>query len=281
VNDPGVLPGSFIPLPPEGGAIHVSEYIAHSRCSATSSRLYDYMVERARLRDRLYFCADETAARDLGVSRRTIIRARKELERSGRIVRENRRAPVGRAVVYSFPPRTLRRSRERPQRTRVTQRSSSRRSGRAFNPRYARVASLRLLSTMKGEVEPQSLPPLVGEKVTAQHIIAAVVDTFGTQGIPLTSRARGMLARQSKELLGDGFSADVILAAAVISVRRGAPAHMHFIAQDIAVAMGGMRMERRAYEAQLNAAHKLLDPEQAQAASEHRERLHRILGGAS
>lgn len=61
-------------------------YTARPKCQ-TSERLFGYMVERARYRDRQYFCSDSTAAKALGVSRHTILRARAKLEAAGRIER--------------------------------------------------------------------------------------------------------------------------------------------------------------------------------------------------
>jgi hypothetical protein len=222
------------------------------------------MVERARFRDRLYFCSDATAACDLGLSRRTIIRARLRLEEGGKIIREKRK--LGRAVVYSFPLYTRRKPREDQ---RVTQRSSAGRQRKPSNPRYARVGASKATMT-----EPQ-LPQPTPEPVTASTILSAAIDTLAVYEIPVTSRAKGMLARQAKELLQDGFPAEVILTASVLSIQRGAPGHMHYIAQDIVVARAGKRITRSRYERELNAAHKLLDPGEV----EHRERLHRALGG--
>jgi hypothetical protein len=129
---------------------------------------------------------------------------------------------------------------------------------------------------MRGELElftddqlPERLEP------SARDLVSAVVDAMKANDIPLTRRTRGMIAKQTKELLIDGFTADVILTASVVSIRRGAPGHMHLIAQDIVIVQAGQRITRREYENQLNAAQKLLDP----AHIAHRERLQRILGG--
>lgn len=113
--------------------------------------------------------------------------------------------------------------------------------------------------------------------INAHDILAALVDTMRLHGIPVASRYKGMIAKQAKELLDDGFTADVILTAAVLSVRRGTPHELHHITQDIAVAQAGQHLSRRDYQHQLAAATRLLDP----AEREHRQRLQRILGGAN
>jgi hypothetical protein len=95
----------------------------------------------------------------------------------------------------------------------------------------------------------RSEPP---ERFTAQIVVSTLTDTMAANGVPVTSRTKGMIARQAKELLDDGFEVELVLVAAVISVRRGVPAHMHFIAQDLAVARAGQRISRQGYEAELN-----------------------------
>lgn len=60
------------------------------------------MLGQARFRDRRYFCADQTAAAALGVSRRTIIRWRCQLEAEGKISRDgyHQWRPRCKTVVY-------------------------------------------------------------------------------------------------------------------------------------------------------------------------------------
>jgi DNA-binding Lrp family transcriptional regulator len=71
----------------------------------SEARLFHLMVAKARLRDHIYFASDATAAAELGVSRRTIIRWRQRLEEQGLIERIGKRK-IGRCkatIVYTFP----------------------------------------------------------------------------------------------------------------------------------------------------------------------------------
>ena len=111
-------------------------------------------------------------------------------------------------------------------------------------------------------------------EITARDVLAAAIDTMAIHGVPVTSRAKGMIARQAKELLGDGFSPDTVLAASVIAIRRGEPQSVHFIAQDIALTQSGQRLSRKDYEGELRAASDRLHPQKAGA----RKRLLDMLG---
>ena len=84
--------------------------------------------------------------------------------------------------------------------------------------------------------------------LNAADILAIVIDRFAANGIPLTSQAKGMIARQAKQLLDDGFDYTTIIVAAVMAVRRGMPQGVHWIAADLVTARGGLRMTRREYE---------------------------------
>lgn len=83
---------------------------------------------------------------------------------------------------------------------------------------------------------------------TAQNVVANVVDAFTEKGIPIPSRHKGMIARQAKELIGDGFDVGTLSIAAVIALRRGEPQNLHFIASDLVMARAGEKMTRREYE---------------------------------
>lgn len=83
---------------------------------------------------------------------------------------------------------------------------------------------------------------------SAADVIAAMMDLFAEKRIPVSSRARGMVGRQAKELLSDGFDYETLVVAAVTAVRRGEPHRMHWIASDLVMARAGEKMDRRAYE---------------------------------
>lgn len=81
--------------------------------------------------------------------------------------------------------------------------------------------------------------------VNAGDVLARVIDWLREAQMPISRQAKGMIARQSKELLEDGFDADLVGAAAVLAVRRCVPHHMHFIASDLAAARAGQWISTR------------------------------------
>lgn len=96
------------------------------------------------------------------------------------------------------------------------------------------------LEHMENSLEPRAK--------TARDVVAAVVDTFQAKGVPIASRHKGMIARQAKELLSDGFEFETVTVAAVIALRRAEPQNLHFIAADLVMARAGEKMTRREYE---------------------------------
>jgi hypothetical protein len=62
---------------------------------------------------------------------------------------------------------------------------------------------------------------------------------------------RGIIGRNAKALLGADFDEQTVALAAVLSVRRGAPHLMQFIAGDIMLARTGQHLSRSEYERQL------------------------------
>lgn len=118
------------------------------------------------------------------------------------------------------------------------------------------------------EIEPRA--------TNAGEIVGAMVDTLRVYNVPVTGRAKGMIGRQAKELLVDGFEPDVILAASVLALRRGEPQNMHFIAQDIVLMQAGQLLSRKDYRDELGRAAAQLNPsrgeELAREAYERRRR---------
>lgn len=86
------------------------------------------------------------------------------------------------------------------------------------------------------------------EELTARDVLITVVDSFREHGIPLPSRHKGILARNAKELLTDGFDFETVVIASVIALRRGAPQHVQWVASDLVMARAGQRMTRGEYE---------------------------------
>lgn len=82
----------------------------------------------------------------------------------------------------------------------------------------------------------------------AGDVVAAVVEIFAEQGIPLSGRFRGMLGRAAKDLLESGFDYFTVVTASVMAVKRGAPQNTIFIAQDLVMMRAGVKMTRREYE---------------------------------
>lgn len=250
------------------------------------------MREEARFRDRRSFGSDGNHAGILGVSRRTIIRWKCQLEAEGKIARDGFHVwgPRCRTVRWKFvdgaPPQkescgstgTSEPVRRRPYPQNVTQRLRRYNhppSGRRPLP-SVRTYSLRVPRERgEMEIELQRCPDCGGQldkqpngdacclscywqespeqspavrSPTAQDVVATVVDTFTAKGIPIPSRHKGMIARQSKELLSDGFDYETVVVAAVVSLKRGQPQNLHFIASDLVLARAGERMTRREYE---------------------------------
>jgi hypothetical protein len=110
--------------------------------------------------------------------------------------------------------------------------------------------------------------------LTGGDIVAAVVDTLRVYDVPMTGRAKGMIGKQAKELLADGFPPETILAASVLAVRRGQPHVAHFIAQDIALMQAGQHLSRAEYQKELESAKQSLDASK----QAHLERLNRAMG---
>ena len=82
----------------------------------------------------------------------------------------------------------------------------------------------------------------------AGDILGAVVDKFRLANIPIASRHKAIIGKQVKELLADGFDPHTLILASAIALKRMEPQNLHFIAGDLVMARGGVRMTRREYE---------------------------------
>lgn len=96
--------------------------------------------------------------------------------------------------------------------------------------------------------------------ITARDVVAAVIDTMRLHHVPIAPRAKGIIAKKSKELLEAGFRPEVVLAAAVESLRRNETHQMDLIAQDIALVQSGQRRTRTDTQRALAEAAAALDP---------------------
>jgi len=116
----------------------------------------------------------------------------------------------------------------------------------------ARPQSRRTLKEVK-EVTTTTTAPN-GSVVAAsrdQHagdVLAAVSEAFTAKGIPISTRHRGILGKQARELIDSGFEFDAVVLACVTALRRGEPQNVHFIAGDLVTAKAGQRLTRREYE---------------------------------
>lgn len=217
-------------------------------------RLYAHMVSQARFRDRLYMGSDATAARELGVSRRTIIRWRQDLEKSGRIIRCGwKRWAVGkRTVIYRFA-NCAERYRSRP----VTQRTSFQKLSLSSlgtyrlertNVRERTSHKTRRCGQMSGN---DLVPHKGGDETPAQRLAAnlyphnaggvlgMVVDTFAIKGLPVDSRARGIIGKQAKQLLIDGYDFEVVCIGAIHAYKRSRPDLMTSLTRDLLLTRAG------------------------------------------
>ena len=233
------------------------------------------MVEEARFRDQRSFGSDGNHAQALGVCRRTVIRWKKQLEDEGKIIRCGWHSwGVGkRTVVYRFdgaPPQkescgstgTSEPVRRRPCAKNVTQRlrrSTPTPSGLGTN-RYGRTNAFGCATKRREmdefEVAEQAAmgsqhDAYLDRQPSAQEVIANVVDTFSEKGIPIPSRHKGIIGKQAKELLADGFDVSTLTIAAVVALKRGEPQNMHFVASDLVMARAGQKLSRSEYERML------------------------------
>lgn len=101
---------------------------------------------------------------------------------------------------------------------------------------------------MENELEQRGDTELAPIEGTAATVIANVMDVFAAKNIPVASRHKGIIGKQAKELLADGFDVSTLTVAAVTALRRGEPQNLHFIANDLVMAKAGQRMTRREYE---------------------------------
>jgi hypothetical protein len=82
----------------------------------------------------------------------------------------------------------------------------------------------------------------------AGDVLAIVVERFDEAQITLLSRFKAIAGKQIKEALDDGVDAETLVVAAGIAFKRCEPQSLLWIAQDLLMARGGMRMTRREYE---------------------------------
>lgn len=204
------------------------------------------------MRDHLYFAADTTAAEALGVSRMSIQRYKREIERESDLVVRTQ-GPFRKTVCY----RILRRP--------VTERTSCQpRTTRAVcSPRYVRGprCSGRAASGRRRrlvERHPEKIANGVQRangSVTpfnAADAVAAAVDVSRDKGYPLAPAIRARLGKGAKALLSADFPPAVVVSACVIAIRTGWFGSVESIGQEILVAKAGDRINRQQFQQALD-----------------------------
>ena len=101
--------------------------------------------------------------------------------------------------------------------------------------RHPDVISGQGIQRKNGEVTP----------VNAGDVLAVVIEDLRDARLPLSSQAKGIVARQIKSLLGDGFHPEIVRQAAGLAIKRGTPQNTHFIASDLAAANAGVWISTR------------------------------------
>lgn len=101
--------------------------------------------------------------------------------------------------------------------------------------RHPDVISGQGIQRKNGEVTP----------VNAGDVLAVVIEDLRVARLPLSSQAKGIVAKQIKSLLNDGFRPELVRQAAVIAIKRGTPQSTHFIAGDLAAADAGVWISTR------------------------------------
>jgi len=93
----------------------------------------------------------------------------------------------------------------------------------------------------------ESMPP----RDTAQTVVSDAVDEARAVGLPVSRRSIGMLAKQAKELLEDGFDGDCLRFACWLAIQQNAPHRLTWIAGDVAGVQAGTLMDSRTYRQRL------------------------------
>lgn len=221
------------------------------------------MVGKARFQDRLYFCSDGTAARGLGVSRQTIIRARVRLEDAGRIMREGKRkiGPCKATIVYSFPAG----------RPRLPDRGTQRSKNRTSKPRLHFVKSARTPGgrgyrakwrETLGDVVPIGGGAPEKSNVSAgQALFAAIVDELAAQGVEqIPRRLISTAAKHGSEALKDGVEPEMVLIGCVMAIQKGTPQYASHIIGDCVLTKAGKKMSQTQYNDMLNMVSRSQNP---------------------
>lgn len=207
------------------------------------------IVARARLRDHVCFASLATLAADTGLHRCTVWRHVQALAAAGQIEPGDIRLNV-RTCVWKIP-----RGRSRIPKCERTP------TGRRSNPSSPSAcgSTLRLTHRLRGRPGAIMSDDLVlftppdppDRPVHAGDVIATVAEHATTTGAILSSRERGILARQAKELLGDGYDPVTVARACLVAWRRGEPHNAWRVCGDLNRAETGQHMTAQEYRREL------------------------------
>lgn len=83
------------------------------------------------------------------------------------------------------------------------------------------------------------------------RVVGAVVDACRANGSQIPPSWKKIIGAHAKALLDDGFSPETVVAAATMSVLRGRPEVMQYVAGDLELAKGGIAMTEAEYRQKL------------------------------
>ena len=244
----------------------------HLRADAIRNRalVRGAVAARCRFRDRVCFASLDTLAADTGLHKLTVrdhllaLEADREIERLNRLPDSGRRV---RTCVWRFTHGQRRLT--KPKRTPCRE---ARTSTTPYKPRgWARPRPRRRCSLAEDLVlfEPPERPP------NAHDVMAATIGYLNRTegGVTVGSRERGILARQAKELLTDGYPPHTVARALVVAWQRGEPHNAWRVCGDLTRAEAGLHIDRADYRRLLN---DFADPEGARRREEHQEMYDRL-----
>lgn len=190
--------------------------------ASTAYSLHRYMLGKGRV----YYCSDATAARDLGVSRRTILRWRCQLEGAGKIKRSGYKVWSSRCRTVRYVTQGVQKDLKKTPRTLHYVQSSRRATSRRRHLVEKHPERLgNGIVRGSGETTP----------FNAGDVLAAVCEMYPGP-IPRSHRAR--LGKAAKELLEDGFEPQTVCAAVLQAVRMARPG----MAADFALEMQNAKL---------------------------------------
>lgn len=244
------------------------------RADGTRNRavVRDAVAARCRYRDRICFASLRTLADDTGLHPLTVRQHLLALEADGVIERGGPVLPSGarvRTCVWRF-----RHGQRRVVRTAKPKRTLRRKANpitAAYKPRRCAHARGRRCTLAEDLVlfEPPERPP------NAHDVMAAAIGhlNYADGGIVVGRRERGILARQAKELLADGYPPVTVARALVVAWRRGEPHNAWRVCGDLARAEAGLHIDRGDYRQLLR---DFADPAAAARRTEHQQMYDRL-----